>query len=88
MAKSPEQKPGGVPSLTPEALRRLRGELDAAREAGMDVGDWRLKQQMEAAGLAWTSENFIDWKWRGELPDEWDEGEIPEDLQDWEKGGP
>jgi len=54
----------------------------------MDLGDWRIKQQLEARGLSWTRDNYIEQKWLGELPEEWDEGELPEDLQDWSKGGP
>ena len=71
---------------------RLRGEIDAAREAGMDLEDWRIKQRLEQRGLAWNRENYIRARWRGELPlDEADEpyvpeDEIPEDLQ--EPSGP
>jgi hypothetical protein len=86
--KLQQMKPGGALSLPPEASDRLRGELDAAREAGMDIGDWRIKQRLEADGKPWTRENYIYRRWFGELPEEWDESEIPEDLQDWEKGGP
>ncbi|MGO4837209.1 hypothetical protein AB4144_33675 [Rhizobiaceae sp. 2RAB30] len=41
--KSQQTTPGGALSMSPEASARLRGEIDAAREAGMDVGDWRIK---------------------------------------------
>jgi hypothetical protein len=88
MARRLQKKPGSALSMSPEALERQRGEIDAAREAGMDYMDWKLKQRMDAAGVAWTRDNYIAWHWGGELPEEWDEDEIPEDLQDWEKGGP
>jgi hypothetical protein len=55
----------------------------------MDVTHWTTKRAMQAAGIEWTRENYIEWAWAGlELPEEWDEDEIPPDLQDWEKGGP
>lgn len=54
----------------------------------MDYGDWLVRQQLEQRGLAWTRENFIEQHWRGELPEEWDESEIPPDLQDWSAGPP
>lgn len=54
----------------------------------MDWDDWRIKQALEAKGLPWTRENFIEEKWRGELPAWWDEDEVAPDLQDWDKGGP
>lgn len=50
--------------------------------------DHQLKLRMQARGMAWTRDNYIEAKWGCELPEEWDEGEIPEDLQDWSKGGP
>lgn len=87
-AKSQQTKPGGALSMSPEAIGRQRGEMEQARAEGMDYMDWLLKQRMAARGVAWTRENYIDEKWRGELPEYWDEDEIPEDLQDWEKGGP
>lgn len=84
MARHQQKKPGAL-SMSPEALERLRGEIDASREAGMDIGDWRIKQRLEKQGKAWNRENYIHAKWLGELPEEWDESEIPEDLQDWER---
>jgi hypothetical protein len=87
-AKSLQKKPGGALSPGQAASSRLRGDIDAANAAGMDLGDWRIKQQLEARGLSWTRDNYIEQKWLGELPEEWDEGELPEDLQDWSKGGP
>jgi hypothetical protein len=42
-------------------------------------------EDMRAAGLAITRENFILYNWAG-IPVEWDdehEAELPEDLQDW-----
>ncbi|RWK11861.1 hypothetical protein [Mesorhizobium sp.] len=87
--KSQQTKPGGVPSLSPETLERLRGDIDAASAEGMDVTHWRIKQHLLATGREWTRQNYIDYAWAGlDLPDEWDEGELPEDLQNWSKGGP
>ena len=86
--KSQQTKPGGGLSLSPEASKHLHGEIDAAREAGMDLGDWRIKQRMEKLGLDWTRENFIKAKWYGELPTDEDgepfvpEDEIPEELRE------
>jgi hypothetical protein len=87
-AEAPAKKPGSALSMPPEASDRLRGEMERARAEGLDYTDWLLKQRMDAAGVAWTRDNYIEWHWNGELPEEWDEDEIPEDLQDWEKGGP
>ena len=39
-------------------------------------------------GLAWTRENFIKQKYAGEYPEEWDESDLPNDLQDWTAGRP
>lgn len=50
----------------------------------MDVTHWRIKQAMASVGTEWTRENYIAWAWAGlEIPEEWDESELPEDLQDW-----
>ena len=81
------KKPGGALSTSPEASERLRGNFKAAAEAGLDVGDFWIKKQLEAKGLAWTRENFIKQKWRGDLSIDVDdepfkpEYEIPENLQ-------
>lgn len=72
----------------PADSSRLRGEIDAAREAGLEVTDYQLKQQMDARGLEWTRQNYIDFRWRGELPDEWDESDVPDALQDWDAPPP
>lgn len=66
----------------------LRKDLDAAEAAGLDIADYWVKQSMERAGTPWTRENFIEAKWRGELPTDADTGlpyvpedEIPADLR-------
>lgn len=74
--------------MSQAASERLRGDIDAAREAGMDVVDYQLKQRMEKRGTPWTRENYIRARWLGELPEEWDESELPEDLQDWSAPAP
>jgi hypothetical protein len=74
--------------MSPEALSRLRGEIDAAREAGMDVMDYKLKQRMEKRGVEWSRANYIEARWSGELPEEWDESELPEDLRDYDAPPP
>lgn len=40
-----------------------------------------VKQQLERAGKAWTRANFIEQKWRGELPIDEATGQayVPED---------
>jgi hypothetical protein len=43
---------------------------------------------LKAAGVEVTRENWIDLNWGREIPDPWtaeDEGEVPEELQDWSK---
>jgi hypothetical protein len=74
--------------MSPEALSRLRGDIDAAREAGMDVADYELKRLILAHGREWNRETYINLRWGGELPTEWDESEIPEELQDWDAPPP
>lgn len=66
----------------------LRKDLDAARAAGLDVGDYWVRQRLEAKGLPWTRENFVQEKWCGELPvDEFTgqpyvpDDELPDDLR-------
>ena len=86
--KSPQTKPGKGLFARPADSFRLLGDIDAAREAGLEVINYQLKQQMQARGLEWTRENFINYHWRGELPDWWDENEIPEALRDWDTGPP
>src|SRR5262245_45199280 len=43
---------------------------------------------MEKYGVAWTRANYIQHRWGCELPEVWNESEIPEPLRDWSKGGP
>jgi len=68
----------------------LDDDLAEAKAAGMDVAHLWAKRDLAKLGKAWTRENYISYAWpvEGDLPDEWDEDEIPPDLQDWEKGGP
>jgi hypothetical protein len=76
--------------MSPEALERQRGELDAAEAAGLDIGDYRVKQALDKKGLPWTRDNYLWEMYRGEWPDpdDWDESYLPADLQDWEAGPP
>jgi hypothetical protein len=57
----------------------------------MDVTHWQIKQRFLADGRPWTRQSYIDYAWPGvdDLPlDEWDEGELPPDLQDWSAPAP
>ena len=80
--KSVRTKPGKGLFGRPADLS-LRGDINAACEAGLEIMDYRLKQQMQTRSLEWTRQNYIDFHWRGELPDECNEGALPDGLQDW-----
>lgn len=89
MVKSAQTKRADLSSRLQAASARLRGDIDAARAAGMDYGDFCSKRSMEEIGLAWTRENYIRWAWAGlDLPEEWDEDELPKGLQDWSAPAP
>ena len=91
MAKSPETKPATSSPTLQEAFERLRGDIAEAKAAKMDVTHLSAKKALEKMGLPWTRENYIRFAWpvKGDLDDiEWDESEIPPDLQDWTKEGP
>ena len=64
-----QTKPGKGLFARPADLSRLRADIDAAREAGMDVIDYQIKQQILAHGRDSTRENFIRYRWLDELPD-------------------
>ena len=75
------RKPRGALRRSPEASAGFRRDLDEAAEAGIDVRDLWIKQELGARGLPWTRENYIRQKYSSELPEEWDESDLPKDLQ-------
>ena len=59
---------GKAGPISPEASERQHGELDATAAAGMDIGDWWIKEALDRKRLAWTRENFIWEKRRPRRP--------------------